>query len=95
MMFGNSSATVCHGVHVAERGRDDQVEALAGETADDLLGVGAFRHVLDVGDMDVRDVLLDVLQAFVVRLAPAAVVMRANEDHRDVELALLDVRDLE
>ncbi len=84
-----------HGIHVAERGGQDQVEALAGQAADDLLGVGAFGHVFDVGDVRVRHVLLEVGQAVVVRLAPAAVVMRADQDRGDVELALLDIRDLQ
>jgi hypothetical protein len=35
------------------------------------------------------------LQAIVVRLAPAAVIMRADEDIGHIELAFFDVRDLE
>ena len=56
------------------------------EAPEDLLGVGALGHVLDVGDVRVRDVFADILQALVVGLAPAAVVVRSDEDHRDVEL---------
>ena len=84
-----------HGVHVAERGADDEVEALAREAPEDLLGVGALGHELDVGDVAVGHVLADVLEALVVGLAPATVVMWPDEDHRDVELALLDVGDLQ
>ena len=65
------------------------------EAPEDLLGVGALGDVLDVGDVRVVDVLADVLESLVVGLAPAAVVMRPDEDHRDVELSGLDVRDLE
>ena len=84
-----------HGVHVAERRADDEVEALARQAAEDLLGVGAFRDELDVGDVRVGHVLAEVLEALVVGLAPAAVVVRSDEHHRDVELARVDLRDLE
>ena len=94
VMSGNSSATVGHRVHVAERGPDDEVEALARQAAEDLLGVRALGHELDVGGVRVRDVLADVLEALVVGLAPAAVVVRPDQDHRDVELALDDIGDL-
>ena len=40
-------------------------------------------------------VLLDVLQAFVVRLRPAAIVMRADQHGGDVELACFNFRNLE
>src|SRR5215212_4734736 len=40
--------------------------------------------------MNARHVLLDVLQALVVRLRPAAVVVRSKQDHRDIELTVLD-----
>ena len=83
-----------HRVHVAERGADDEVEALAREAAEHLLGVGALGHQLHVGDVRVGHVLADVAQALVVGLAPAAVVVGPDEHHRDVELALLDVRQL-
>ena len=76
-----------HRVHVAERRADDEVEALAREAPEDLLGVGALGDELDVGDVRVGHVLAEVLEALVVGLAPAAVVVRADEDHRDVELA--------
>ena len=65
------------------------------EAPEDLLGVGALGHELDVGDVRVGDVLAEVLEALVVGLAPAAVVVRPDQDHRDVELAGDDVRDLE
>src|SRR3954464_13807986 len=40
--------------------------------------------------MNVRHVLLDVLQALVVCLRPAAVVVWSKQDHCDIELAILD-----
>ena len=52
-------------------------------------------HVLDVGDVRAGQVLAEVLETLVVGLAPAAVVVGSDEDHGDVELALLDVGDLE
>ena len=67
---------------------------LRAEAAEDLLGVGALGHELDVGGVGVGDVLADVLEALVVGLAPAAVVVRPDQDHGDVELALDDVGDL-
>jgi hypothetical protein len=45
--------------------------------------------------MRIGHVLFDGHQTLVVRLAPAAIVVRANEDHADVELAFFDVGDLE
>ena len=77
-----------HRVHVAERGADDEVEALAREAPEDLLRVCALGHELHVRDMGVRHVLAEVLETLVVGLAPAAVVVGSDEDHRDVELAL-------
>ena len=50
-MSGNSLGDGLHGVHVAERGADDEVEALAREAPEDLLRVRALGHVLDVGDV--------------------------------------------
>ena len=67
---------------------------LRDEAPEDLLGVGALGHVLDVGDVRVGHVLADVDEAFVVGLAPAAVVVGPDEDHGDVELALDDLGDL-
>ena len=84
-----------HGIHVAEAGADDEVEALARQAPEDLLGAGALGHELDVGDVAVGHVLAEVLEALVVGLAPAAVVVGPDEDHGDVELAVLDVGDLE
>ena len=94
-MSGNSFGDRLHRVHVAERRADDEVEALPGEAPEDLLGVGALRDQLDVRDVRAGEVLAQVLEALVVGLAPAAVVVRADQDHRDVELAGDDVRDLE
>ncbi len=54
----------------------------------------ALGDVLDVGDVRVGHVLAEVDQALVVGLAPAAVVVRSDEDHGDVELAFDDLRDL-
>ena len=76
-----------HRVHVAKGRAEDEVETLAGEAAEDLLGLGAFRDIFDVGNVDVWDILCDVLQPFEVGLAPSAVIVRTNEHHRNVELA--------
>ena len=79
-----------HRVHVAEGRAEDQVEALAGQAAEDLLGIGAFGYVLDI----LAHHLAVEQQAFIVCLRPAAVVMRANQDHGHIELARLDIGDL-
>ncbi len=84
-----------HRVHVAERGAEDQVESLAGQAAEHLLCFGALGHVLDIGHMRIRHVLFEVKQPFVVGLRITAIVMRADEDRRHIELALFDLRDLE
>ena len=65
---------------------------LRASDAEHLLGVGALGDVLDVGDVGVVDVLAQVLEALVVGLAPAAVVVGPDEDHGDVELAFLRSR---
>ena len=57
-----------HRIHVAEGRAQDQVEALAGQAAEHLLRVSAFRNIFNVGDMHIRHVLLDVDQALVVGL---------------------------
>src|SRR6476469_5152474 len=84
-----------HRVHVPERRADDEVEPLPGEAPEDLLGVGALRDQLDVRDVRAGEVLAQVLEALVVGLAPAAVVVWPDEDHRHVELAGFDLGDLE
>jgi hypothetical protein len=81
-------------VHEAKRGREDDVEALARQRANHLLGVGAFRHILDIGGVDILQVGLDVLATDVVGLRPSAIVVRANIDEGNVVLALFDVRNL-
>ena len=84
-----------HRVHVAKGRAKDQVEAFAGEATKDLLRLGAFGHVFDVGCVDIGHVLLNVYQPFVVGLAPAAIVVGTDEHHGHVELALFDRRNRE
>ena len=93
-MSGNSVGDVLHRVHVAERRPDDEVEALPRQAPEDLLRVRPLGDVLDVGDVRVGHVLAQVDQPLVVGLAPATVVVRSDEDHRDVELAVDDLGDL-
>ena len=94
-MSGNSSATAAMGSMYPNDVPMMKSKPLRDEAAEDLLRVGALGHELDVRDVGVGHVLAEVLEALVVGLAPAAVVVRADEDHRDVELAGLDVRDLQ
>src|SRR5690606_567948 len=78
------------GIHEAEGSRKDGVEAFTGQRADHLFGVSALGHVLDVGCMHPFHRLLHAETAYIVRLAPPAVVMRANVHERDVMHALLN-----
>ncbi len=93
-LVGELGGDGLHRVHVPEGRPDDEVEALAGERPEGLLGVGALGHVLDVGDVGVVHGLAHVEQALVVGLAPAAVVVGPDQDHGDVELAFHGLGDL-
>lgn len=74
------------GLHVAEAGREDDAVALAGQVANDALGVGAFGHVLDKGGLHARAQRgLDGLAALVVLLGPPGV-----GDRRDIDKTGLD-----
>ena len=73
-------------VHVAERGREDEVVAALRELADHALGVRALGHALDVLGRDLRaERLLHLLAADVVLVGPAGVADRAHVDVADLE----------
>ncbi len=76
-----------HGIHVTKGSSEDQVEALAGKAAEYSLRIGAFGNVLDVGYMHAGYIVLYIGQAVKMSLRPTAVVMRANENKRDVKLS--------
>ena len=71
-------------VHVAKRGGEDDVEAFAGQGADDLFGVSALSHNFYVGGVSVFHVFLNVHAANVVGLGPTAVIVGANVNKRNV-----------
>lgn len=78
------------GVHVAERRREDDLVALLGEVADDALGVGIFRDVLDPGHLDlVAELLFDELAGDVMLGGPAFLVGRADVDEGDLQRLVL------
>ena len=59
----------------------------AGETLDGALGIRTLGHVLDVGGLDlVAEFLVDKLAPDVVRLRPAAVIVRADIDEAGLQL---------
>ena len=74
-------------VHVAERGREDQLVAGADQLLDGALGVGAFRHVLEIGGLDlVAEFLHQRLARQFVLIGPAEVADRAEIDEPDLQL---------
>ena len=80
-------------VHEAERRREDDRAARAGEALDGALGVRAFRHVLEEGGLDlVAEFLVDHLPADVVRLGPAAVRLGAYIEKAGLDLLLRNGR---
>ena len=71
---------------VAVRRREDQLVALRGETRNRLRELRADRNVLLIGRLHLRpERLLDVLPSGLVRLRPAAVVVRADVDPGHLE----------
>jgi hypothetical protein len=68
-------------VHVAERGGEHDLVPLRGEIAHHALGVGAFRHALDVGRLHLAlELRFHRLASDVVREGPAAVADRPDVD---------------
>ena len=57
-----------HRIHVTKGGTQDQVEALARQAAEYLLGVSAFGHILNVSNVHIRHVLLNIGQTLIVSL---------------------------
>ena len=83
-------------VHVAERGGEDGVEALARQVANHAFGVSAFGHAFQIGRGDlVAHGFFQILAAFVVGVGPAAVTDGADVDECHVELAFFDLRNLD
>ena len=77
------------GVHVAERGREDDVAAGAGETLERPLGVGAFRHAFEVGEFDLffaAQRLLGFESALMVLIRPSKVADRPDIDEAGLDL---------
>ena len=75
-----------HRLHVAKRGREDDLVALRGEVADDALGIGAFGHLLDDRRLHlVAELALDLLLSEVVREGPAGVACRPDVDPGGLE----------
>ena len=68
MVSGNSLSNSFHRIHETKGCAEDQIEALAGQAAEDLFRVGAFGHVLNVGSVYIRNILLNILKAFIVSL---------------------------
>ena len=76
-------------VHVAERGREDDVAAGAGEALERALGVGAFRHAFEIGEFDLllaAQVLLRFEGALMMLIRPAEVADRADIDEAGLDL---------
>ena len=73
-------------VHIAERRAEDHLVALLRELAEDALGVGGFRNVLDVRGLDLgAELLFDVEPPLIVRIGPAVIANRAQVDESNLE----------
>ncbi len=83
-----------HGIHIAKGCADNQVEAFACQAAKYLFGIRTFGDQLNERNMGVGDVLFHIQQTIIVGFAPATIIVRANQDHGDIELILFDGRDL-
>ena len=74
-------------IHVAERGREDQLVAGAGQLFDRTLGVRAFADVFEIGGFDlVAEFLDDRLAADLVLIGPAEIADRSEINEPDLEL---------
>ncbi|MNT54493.1 hypothetical protein D3C72_1916620 [compost metagenome] len=73
-------------VHIAEAGGVDQRIAAAGQFANHALGVGAFRHVLDIFCFHlVTQRLLHLQASLVVLIGPAGIADRADVDEAHLQ----------
>ena len=73
------------GVHVPERGREDQVVSFVGKFRDHPLGVGAFGNVLDIARLDfVSEMRHEFLTSDLVLISPAEVADRPEIDEADL-----------
>jgi hypothetical protein len=80
-------------VHVAERGREDDVAAGAGEALDGAFGIGAFRHAFQIGGFDlVAELFLRREAALIVLIGPAEIADRADIDETGLHLGRLGLR---
>src|SRR5690606_29803903 len=79
--------------HVAERGGEDHVVALAGEAIEDRLRLGTLWHALEIGRLDaVTQRGLELEAAVVVLLGPAGVTDRADVDERGLDRLAVGAR---
>ncbi len=74
-------------VHVAERRREDQLVAGADQLLDRALGVGTFRHVFEIGGLDlVAEFLHQRLAGELMLIGPAEIADRAEVNEADFQL---------
>ncbi len=74
------------GVHVAEGGGEDKVIVALGHVADNPLGIGTLRHVLDEAGLHlVAQLLFHVLATLLMLVGPAMVADRADIDEADLQ----------
>ena len=69
-------------IHVAEGGGEDDVAAGTGEALDGALGVGAFRHAFEIGQLNIflAEILLHLERALMVLVRPAEIADRPHID---------------
>ena len=73
------------GIHVAERGRKDEIVALVREFRDNPLGVGAFGNVLDIARLDlVPEMRHEFLASDLVLVGPAEITHRPEINEPDL-----------
>ncbi|MGY4462318.1 hypothetical protein ACVWYI_006278 [Bradyrhizobium sp. LB13.1] len=74
-------------IHIAERRREDQLVAGADELLDGPLGVGTFRHVFQIGGLNlVAELLHQRLACQLMLIGPAEVSDRTQIDEADLQL---------
>ncbi len=83
MRFGKELRHLQRGLHIPERGGEDELIACGGELADDTLGVRGRGHVLDESGFHLgAEGLLDFLASQIVLVRPAGVAHRIDVDER-------------
>jgi hypothetical protein len=72
---------------------EDQIKTLAGKASENLLRLSPLWNILNIGDVDVRNIFLNVEKTFIMSLGPTTILMGSDQNGRDVKHPFLDSRD--